>query len=122
GTVAAAYLTGHSGGCVAPTTAPTTITLASVARADRKLHAATIALRCAATTGCHGKLVLLGGASRTLASGTVSRPNRSSAPVRVQLTSLGRSTLKHHKRVSTRAVLITGSSKLALRRVTLTRG
>jgi hypothetical protein len=122
GNVAAAYLTGASGGCEAPTTAPMTITLASVARADRKLHTATIALRCAATTGCHGKLVLLGGASRTLASGTVSRPNRSSAPVRVQLTSLGRSTLKHHKRVSTRAVLITGSSKLALRRVTLTRG
>jgi hypothetical protein len=122
GTVAAAYLTGRSGGCVAPTTAPMTITLASVARADRKLHAATIALHCAATTGCHGKLVLLGGASRTLASGTVSRPNRSSAPVRVQLTSLGRSTLKHHKQVSTRAVLITGSRKLALRRVTLTRG
>lgn len=121
GTVAAAYLTGHSGGCVAPTTAPMTITLASVARADRKLHAATIALRCAAAAGCHGKLVLLGGASRTLASGTVSRPNRSSAPVRVQLTSLARSTLKHHKRVSTRAVLVTGSSKLALRRVTLTR-
>jgi hypothetical protein len=122
GTVAAAYLTGHSGGCVAPTTAPTTMILASVARADRKLHAATIALSCIATTGCHGKLVLLGGASRTLASGTVSRPNLSSAPVRVQLTSLGRSTLKQHKRVATRAVLVTGSSKLALRRVTLTRG
>jgi hypothetical protein len=118
GTVAAAYLTGDSGGCVAPTA----ITLASVARADRKLHTATIALRCAASNGCHGKLVLLGGASRTLAAGTVSRPNRSSTPVRVQLTSLGRSTLKHHKRVSTRAVLVTGSSKLALRRVTLTRG
>ncbi|MEA2198412.1 MAG: hypothetical protein QOJ25_2463 [Solirubrobacteraceae bacterium] len=122
GTVAAAYVTGHSGGCVAPTTAPMTITLASVARADRKLHTATIALRCAASTGCHGKLVLLGSASRTLASGTVSRPNRSFAPIRVQLTSLGRSSLKHHKRVSTRAVLVTGSSNLTLRRVTLTRG
>jgi hypothetical protein len=98
------------------------MTIASVARADRQLHNATIALHCAAAAGCHGKLVLLGGASRTLASGTVSRPNRSSAPVRVQLTSLDHSALKHHKRVSTRAVLVTGSSQLALRRVTLTRG
>ena len=119
GDIAASYLTPYQG--CPPTTASIPLIIATVARAGRALHFASIASHCTVIHECLGKLVLLNRASRTLASGTVVRSNSSSTTIQVRLTSLGRNTLRHHNHVHTRAELITGQSKLALPPVTLTR-
>jgi len=119
GELAAAYLTPQTG--CGPAAGAIPIEVASSASASRTLRSASIAATCIASGGCKGKLVLLDSSARTLASGGIAAPDRGSELVQLRLTSLGRRTLRQHRRIHAKVQLVTGRDHRDLRQITLTR-
>jgi hypothetical protein len=119
GEIAATYLRPQTG-CAPPTTS-IPIALAPSATVDRAINTARITALCTDSSGCTGTLLLVDHASRTLAAGTISAPDRDSAAIPLRLTRLGRSTLEKHRSVRATARLVNGRDRRNLSQVTLTR-
>jgi hypothetical protein len=112
GDVAISLLHPYSG--CAPAAGASPIALGATAIADRALRTATMAARGTALAGWKGRLMLLDGAARSIASGPVSTTNRHSTTIRLTLTARGRSALRRYRHIRVTALLRSGRQRQRL--------